>query len=176
MLETGAGAGNHGEGLNPGAEQSAAALAKRLQQLKLSLVTAESCTGGWLAKQITDIPGSSGWFERGFVTYSNDAKVEMLDVREQTLLDEGAVSAATVNEMAAGALAHSHADLAVAISGVAGPDGGTPEKPVGLVWIAWQRRGEAPQPERFLFSGDREAVRREAVETALRGLIGRLEA
>lgn len=150
-------------------------LGRLLMQRKKSLAVAESCTGGWLAKRITDVPGSSAWFERGFVTYSNDAKVEMLGVREQTLLAEGAVSAATVGEMAEGALAHSHADLAIGISGVAGPEGGTPEKPVGLVWIAWAQRDEAAQPERFQFVGDRAAVRRQAVEMALRGLIGRLE-
>jgi nicotinamide-nucleotide amidase len=139
------------------------------------LATAESCTGGWLAKQVTDVPGSSGWFERGFVTYANAAKVEMLGVREQTLLAHGAVSDATVREMAEGALARSHADVAVAVSGVAGPDGGTPEKPVGLVWIAWALRDEPAQAEQFNFAGNREAVRRQAVDTALRGLIKRLE-
>ncbi len=139
------------------------------------LAAAESCTGGWLAKQLTDVPGSSGWFERGFVTYANAAKAEMLGVHEQTLLEHGAVSAAVVREMAEGALARSHADVAVAISGVAGPDGGTPDKPVGLVWIAWTLRGEPAQAERYQFDGDREAVRRQAVDTALRGLIQRLE-
>jgi nicotinamide-nucleotide amidase len=149
-------------------------LGRLLLRHRNSLTIAESCTGGWLAKLVTDVPGSSGWFERGFVTYSNDAKVEILGVREQTLLDQGAVSAATVCEMAEGALRHSHADLAVAVSGIAGPDGGTPDKPVGLVWIAWARRDEAPQAEQFQYTGDREAVRLQAVETALRGLIGRL--
>lgn len=150
-------------------------LGKLLLGHRQSLATAESCTGGWLAKLVTDVPGSSGWFERGFVTYSNAAKVELLGVREQTLREQGAVSAATVQEMAEGALAHSHADVAVAISGVAGPDGGTADKPVGLVWIAWARRGQATQAEQYRFAGDREAVRLQAAEIALRGLIGRLE-
>jgi nicotinamide-nucleotide amidase len=150
-------------------------LGRLLMRRELSLVTAESCTGGWLAKLVTDVPGSSAWFERGFVTYSNAAKVEMLGVREQTLKEKGAVSADTVREMAEGALAHSHADIAVAVSGIAGPDGGTPDKPVGLVWIAWARREEQAQAEQYQFAGDREAVRLQAAEIALRGLIGRLE-
>jgi nicotinamide-nucleotide amidase len=150
-------------------------LGRLLRRRQKSVAVAESCTGGWLAKLITDVPGSSGWFERGFVTYSNAAKVELLGVREQTLREQGAVSAAAVCEMAEGALAHSHADLAVAVSGIAGPDGGTPEKPVGLVWVAWARREEPAQAEQYRFSGDRETVRLLAVETALRGLIGRLE-
>lgn len=151
------------------------ALSKLLLGRGLSLVTAESCTGGWIAKRITDLPGSSAWFDRGFVTYSNSAKVEMLGVSEQTLCNHGAVSAETVREMAVGALHHSHADVAVAVSGVAGPDGGTTDKPVGLVWLAWCRRDEEPQAERYQFEGDRESVRGQAVEVALRGLIRRLE-
>lgn len=150
-------------------------LSKLLLGRGLSLVTAESCTGGWIAKQMTDLPGSSAWFDRGFVTYSNSAKVEMLGVSEQTLCGHGAVSAETVREMAVGALHHSHADIAVAVSGIAGPDGGTTDKPVGLVWLAWCQRGEAPEPERYLFEGDRESIRLQAVEAALRGLILRLE-
>lgn len=138
------------------------------------LTTAESCTGGWLAKYITDLPGSSAWFERGFVTYSNNAKLEMLGVNEQTLREHGAVSACTVCEMAQGALAHSHAEISVAISGVAGPDGGTTERPVGLVWLAWCSKGESAQAERYQFEGDRESVRQQAVDAALRGLVQRL--
>lgn len=135
------------------------------------LVAAESCTGGWLAKAVTDVPGSSGWFERGFVTYSNAAKVEMLGVDFSTLETCGAVSERTVAEMAAGALARSRADIAVAISGVAGPEGGTPDKPVGTVWLAWARRGHPAVTEHWLYEGGREAVRLQAVFDALRGLI-----
>ena len=115
-------------------------VSKLLHERNLSLVSAESCTGGWLAKQITDLPGSSAIFDRGFVTYSNDAKHEMLGVLETTLESFGAVSEEIVKEMAAGALAHSKADIAVATSGVAGPDGGTEEKPVGMVCFAWMLR------------------------------------
>ncbi len=151
-------------------------LAKLMLGQGLSLVTAESCTGGWIAKMATDLPGSSVWFERGFVTYSNAAKVELLGVSEKTLRDHGAVSVETVREMAEGALRHSHADLAVAVSGIAGPDGGTADKPVGLVWLAWCRKGERAQPEQFQFDGDRESIRQQAAEVALRGLVKRLEA
>jgi nicotinamide-nucleotide amidase len=134
-------------------------------------VTAESCTGGWIAKLITDVPGSSAWFERGFVTYSDIAKQEMLGVRETTLAAHGAVSAATVQEMALGALANSHAQVAVAVSGIAGPDGGSPEKPVGLVWLGWALEHGPAQCRRQVFPGDREAVRRQAVAAALQGLL-----
>jgi nicotinamide-nucleotide amidase len=129
----------------------------------LKLATAESCTGGLVAGAITDIPGSSGWFERGFVTYSNKAKVEMLGVAAATIAAHGAVSEATAREMAAGAIAHSQADLAVAVTGVAGPDGGSAEKPVGMVCFAWARRGGAVGAATRHFPGDREAVRRASV-------------
>ncbi len=152
--------------------QELAALLQRNQQ---SLAVAESCTGGWLAKMLTDLPGSSAWFERGFVTYSNRAKIEMLGVREQTLRQQGAVSGATVCEMAQGALTRSHAHIAAAISGVAGPDGGTVEKPVGLVWIAWTTREHPARAEQFQFDGDRESVRLQAAEAALQGLIQQLK-
>lgn len=131
------------------------------------LTTAESCTGGWLARDLTAVPGSSRWFERGFVTYTNRAKVEMLGVRAATLDQHGAVSEAVVREMAEGALRHSHAQLAVAISGIAGPGGGSEEKPVGTVWLAWAVSGSASLARHQLFSGDREAVRAQAVELAL---------
>lgn len=146
-----------------------------LQRRGLSLAAAESCTGGWVAKLITDVAGSSGWFDRGFVTYSNTAKTDMLGVSEQTLREHGAVSHAVVVEMAEGALARSHADVSVAISGVAGPDGGTPEKPVGMVWLAWARRGDAVDAECHQFEGDRRSVRLQAARTAVQGLIQRLE-
>lgn len=135
------------------------------------LAIAESCTGGWIAQCVTSVPGSSGWFERGFVTYSNEAKQELLGVPPDVIARHGAVSAETVAAMAGGALAHSRADCAVAVSGVAGPDGGTPDKPVGTVWLAWQLAGRAPVMRRFQFGGGREAVRRQAVAAALTGLI-----
>jgi nicotinamide-nucleotide amidase len=141
-----------------------------LEQSRI-LVTAESCTGGWVAKCITDIAGSSAWFDRGFVTYSNRAKQDMLDVAAATLEVHGAVSAATVSEMVRGALAHSRADVAVAVSGIAGPGGGAPDKPVGTVWFAWLVPGGAPRVDRRQFDGDREAVRRQAVARALEGLV-----
>jgi nicotinamide-nucleotide amidase len=136
------------------------------------LMTAESCTGGWIAKICTDLPGSSGWFEQGFVTYSNRAKETMLGVSAETLSEHGAVSEAVVLEMAAGALEHGNGNLAVAISGIAGPGGGTHFKPLGTVWIAWQQKGSAATARRFHFDGDRAAVRFQAVEAALEGLIG----
>jgi nicotinamide-nucleotide amidase len=137
--------------------------AESLRQQGLRLVVAESCTGGWLAKVLTDLPGSSEWFDRGYVTYSNAAKQSMLGVREATLVAHGAVSEQTVAEMSAGALHESGADLALAVSGIAGPGGGSAEKPVGTVCFAWQRRGEEPQVSREHFDGEREAVRRQSV-------------
>jgi len=145
-------------------------LGERLVQHKLMCVTAESCTGGLVAGAITDIAGSSGWFERGFVTYSNEAKMELLGVPEATLAQHGAVSEATARAMAEGAVAHSHADVAVAITGVAGPGGGTPDKPVGMVCFAWSRGVVTTAITRY-FPGDREAVRRAAVAAALEGLL-----
>jgi nicotinamide-nucleotide amidase len=142
-----------------------------LLERKRMLATAESCTGGWVAKCVTDIAGSSAWFDRGFVTYSNRAKQDMLDVAAATLEIHGAVSAATVSEMARGALARSMADVAVAVSGIAGPGGGAPGKPVGTVWFAWLVSGGAPRVDMRQFDGDREAVRRQAVTRALEGLV-----
>ena len=139
------------------------ACAARLQAQGLRLAVAESCTGGWLAKVLTDLPGSSAWFDRGYVTYSNSAKQAMLGVREQTLIDHGAVSLETVAEMSQGVLDHSEADLSLAVSGIAGPGGGSDEKPVGTVCFAWQRRDQAPQVSREHFEGDREAVRQQSV-------------
>jgi nicotinamide-nucleotide amidase len=138
-----------------------------LRAAGLTVVTAESCTGGGIAAALTDVPGSSQWVEGGYVTYSNLAKQRALGVRAGTLDSCGAVSEEVVREMAAGALAASSADLAVAVSGIAGPDGGTPAKPVGLVYIAIQRRGLAAQVERHSFAGDRAAVRRASVGRAL---------
>jgi len=145
-------------------------LGRQLLQREYLLTTAESCTGGWVAKVVTDIAGSSAWFDRGFITYSNDAKMDMLEVPPEVFIEHGAVSEACVKAMAEGALAHSRAQLAVAISGIAGPSGGSVEKPVGTVWMAWAREGEV-LARHFLFSGDREQVRQAAVEQALRGLL-----
>ena len=133
----------------------------------LILTSAESCTGGWVAKVITDIPGSSAWFDRGFVTYTNEAKHQMLGVSWRTLEEQGAVSEATVCEMSQGALAHSGADIALSISGVAGPAGGTAQKPVGTVCFAWSTSAGGTQAQREHFKGDREAVRRQSVVFSL---------
>jgi nicotinamide-nucleotide amidase len=149
------------------AERAGSVLQARLQRVAV----AESCTGGWLAKCLTDIPGSSQWFERGYVTYSNEAKEQALGVAAGVIETFGAVSRPAVEQMATGALHYSGAAVAIAITGVAGPDGGTPEKPVGLVWFARaQRMGELTSVQER-FSGDREAVRRAAVATALRLII-----
>jgi len=149
-------------------------LGERLASRGERLCTAESCTGGWIGQAVTSVSGSSAWFDSGFVTYSNEAKMKMLGVKAGTLDRYGAVSAETVREMAAGALAGSRADWAVAVSGVAGPDGGTADKPVGLVWLAWMRRGSEPQTRRFLFDGDRDTVRLKSVEAAVEGLLDRI--
>ncbi|TAK38116.1 MAG: CinA family protein [Lysobacteraceae bacterium] len=147
---------------------------ERLREARLTLVTAESCTGGWIAKVVTDIAGSSDWFDCGMATYSYEAKQAMLGVRPETLEYHGAVSRETVLEMVAGALVHSGAGIAVAVTGIAGPTGGTREKPVGTVWIAWKRRGGYPLAEVFHFDGDREAVRRQTVAAGLAGLLERM--
>lgn len=152
-----------------------AALAKNTPPTPL-IVSAESCTGGWAAQVITHTAGSSAWFERGFVTYSNQAKIDMLGVRTETLEKFGAVSQETAAEMATGALKNSNALFSLAITGIAGPTGGSPGKPVGTVCFAWCRVGEKVVTETALFAGDREAVRRQAVVHALRGLLQRLDA
>lgn len=148
----------------------AARVGGALQQTHLMLATAESCTGGWVARALTSVPGSSNWFERGFVTYSNAAKSEMLGVPADVLEQHGAVSEPTVRAMAQGALINSRAQVAVAITGIAGPSGGTPDKPVGTVWFAWARTGHDMRAERHQLDGDREAVRRQSVAIALEGL------
>jgi len=150
-------------------------LGRLLLMNNLMLATAESCTGGGLAEMITRIPGSSAWFERGFVTYSNNAKQEMLGVDHDTLNKHGAVSEQTACAMVEGALAHSHAQVSVAITGIAGPDGGTEEKPVGTVCLAWQREGQQIQSVSVLFEGDRQQVRQQACLIALQGLVDLLE-
>ena len=141
-----------------------------LQQHRL-LAVAESCTGGWVAKCLTDIAGSSQWFDRGFVSYSNAAKQAMLGVSGDTLETAGAVSEQTVREMAAGALENSLATVALAISGIAGPNGAMPDKPVGTVCFAWVMAGSEVIAETRHFEGDREAVRRQSVGFALQGLL-----
>ena len=134
------------------------------------LATAESCTGGWVAQAITAIAGSSDWFDRGFVTYSNEAKQEMLGVRAETLKRHGAVSEETAREMAQGALSRSKATLALAVTGIAGPAGGTPAKPVGTVCFAWASR-QSTRAETLRFAGDRESVRQQSVIHALEGVL-----
>jgi nicotinamide-nucleotide amidase len=143
------------------------------RQHRLLVATAESCTGGWAAQVITHTAGSSGWFERGFVTYANDAKVQMLGVDPTTLEKYGAVSVETAKEMASGALRNSNAMISLAITGIAGPTGGSPDKPVGTICFAWCLRDRQPEAERRHFAGDREAIRRTAVVHALAGLIER---
>jgi nicotinamide-nucleotide amidase len=149
----------------------AESLGEHLRALHDHLVTAESCTGGWIAKTVTDIAGSSDWFDCGLAAYSYEAKQALLGVRSQTLETHGAVSRETVIEMVSGALVTSGASVAVAVTGIAGPGGGTEDKPVGTVWIAWKRRGGYPRAELFHFDGDdRDGVRRRTVAAALRGL------
>jgi nicotinamide-nucleotide amidase len=138
------------------------------------LVTAESCTGGGVAHAITEVVGSSSWFERGFITYSNLSKQQMLGVSEATLQRHGAVSEATVREMAAGALSNSVAQVALAVSGIAGPDGGSAEKPVGTVWFAWGIKSGETHSQRHHIEGDRAEVRAQAVNIALQGVINLL--
>jgi len=151
----------------------AARVGARLKDRGVKLTAAESCTGGWVAQAVTSVSGSSDWFERGFVTYSNEAKREMLDVRAETLDRFGAVSEETAREMALGALAASRAQVAVAITGVAGPTGGTPAKPVGMVCLAWASQDGGVDTVTKHFRGDREAVRRQSVVCALEGVLAR---
>lgn len=143
----------------------------KLKHKGWTLVTAESCTGGMIAAAITDKAGSSTVFERGFITYSNDAKIENLSVSPSTIKAHGAVSAETAKEMAAGALKHSHADVAVSITGIAGPDGGTTEKPVGLVYTGYAIKGHPTQAHKHLFTGNRQEIRQQAVTKSVKDLI-----
>ena len=149
-------------------------LALELTARGWKMATAESCTGGWIAKCCTDLAGSSAWFDRGFVTYSDAAKKDALGVDARILQEAGAVSRAVALQMAEGARRRAGADIAVAVTGIAGPDGGTLDKPVGTVWFAWSRRDHAPDAEVVCLRGDRDAVRRQTVVHALRGLIERL--
>ena len=146
-------------------------VASVLSSVEMDLATAESCTGGWVAKVLTDVPGSSIYFDRGFVTYSNQSKHDMLGVGEEPLLLHGAVSEAIVSEMAQGALELSTASMSLAVSGIAGPTGGTENKPVGTVCFAWMIRGDVPISETVYYKGDRDSVRRQAVMHCLEGVI-----
>ena len=157
-------------------EDLAKRVARALKSSNGMLVTAESCTGGWVAQVLTAIPGSSAWFERGFVTYSNEAKRESLGVSPGTLARHGAVSEETASEMAQGALAHSRGNIALSVTGVAGPSGGTRLKPVGTVCFAWARAGGQVRAETRHFSGERESVRRQSVVRALEGVLEALDA
>jgi len=156
-------------------EETLDALARRLGAVLAArgwrVACAESCTGGGICEAITRVPGSSAWFDRGFVTYTNAAKHDQLGVPEGTLEHHGAVSLATVEAMATGALTHSAADIAVAVTGIAGPEGGTPNKPVGTVWLGWACRGYPPEARCAHFEGGRAAVREQSVRAALEGLI-----
>lgn len=142
-----------------------------LERKGLLIATAESCTGGWIGEVLTAIPGSSNWFERGFITYSNLAKREMLGVNPDILKEYGAVSLETAREMALGALRHSRAQVSLAVTGIAGPGGGSSDKPVGTVCFAWALKGGKLDTSRRHFEGDREAVRRQSVTTALEGVL-----
>jgi nicotinamide-nucleotide amidase len=152
----------------------AAQVGGALKSHGLMLATAESCTGGGVAQAITEVAGSSAWFERGFVTYSDLSKQQMLGVRETTLKQHGAVSELTVREMVAGALQHSGAQVALAVSGIAGPDGGTPDKPVGTVWFAWGIKHGETRVQRHQLGGNRAEVRAQSVRIALQGIINML--
>src|ERR1039458_201222 len=149
----------------------ATSVGAKLRAKGLMLTTAESCTGGWVAQVVTTIAGSSDWFERGFVTYSDAAKQEMLGVSARTLAAHGAASEQTAREMAIGALAHSRAQVALAITGIAGPSGGSADKPVGMVCFAWALKSGAVSAETRQFTGDRESVRRQSVIAALQGVL-----
>jgi nicotinamide-nucleotide amidase len=158
----------------PELKRLAARLGRRLAPAGHTLTTAESCTGGWISKVVTDVSGSSQWFNEGFVTYSNESKHERLGVPKSVLRKHGAVSEATARAMATGALRRADADLAVAVTGIAGPAGAAPGKPVGTVWLAWARKSGrrvhvAVQLRHF--RGDRDAVRRKTVRAALLGLM-----
>lgn len=161
--------------MNSELEELSEQLGARLLERGEWLVTAESCTGGWVAQTVTAIAGSSGWFDRGFVTYSNAAKRDMLGVPETTLDRHGAVSEATARAMAIGALEHSRGDWSVAITGIAGPSGGTPDKPVGTVCFAWAWRAGGCEAQTCHFPGGRTEVRALSVRHALRGLLVRLQ-
>jgi nicotinamide-nucleotide amidase len=152
-------------------DELATKVGEKLKSEGVMLATAESCTGGWAAQAVTAIAGSSDWFERGFVTYSNDAKKDMLGIEQRTLDEPGAVSEEIAREMALGALARSKAGVSLAVTGVAGPTGGSDAKPVGMVCFAWARKSGDVRSETRRFAGDREAVRRQSVIRALEGVL-----
>ena len=154
--------------------QLAIRVGNKLRDARIMLATAESCTGGMVAAAITDISGSSGWFERGFVTYSNQAKTEMIGVPAELIEKHGAVSEPVARAMAEGALRNSRAQISLAITGVAGPGGGTPEKPVGMVSFGWSNRLHT-SVETLVFKGDREQIRVQAATHALRGLLALID-
>jgi len=157
--------------MNPTLFDLAQQVGEGLKQKNLMLVTAESCTGGQVAEIITTVAGSSNWFERGFVTYSNIAKQEMLGIPAKIINSEGAVSEHTVCAMAEGALKYSHANISLAITGIAGPEGGTLEKPVGTVWFAWAGHHFSTNAKQYVLAGDRINIRTQAVMVALTELI-----
>jgi nicotinamide-nucleotide amidase len=146
-------------------------LGLQLKKMGWQLAVSESCTGGGLAQAVTAVPAASSWFDRGFVTYSNAAKIELLGVHQETLEKYGAVSEQTAQEMVSGALRNSHADIAISITGIAGPTGGTPEKPVGTVWFALAKKGENPQARLANFQGNRHAIQQSAITFALTWLL-----
>jgi nicotinamide-nucleotide amidase len=152
-------------------QQLSRRIGEQLKKRQATVTAAESCTGGWIAKVFTDISGSSAWFERGFVTYSNEAKQQMVGVQDTILQQHGAVSEQTVREMATGAAKAAAAEYAIAVSGIAGPDGGTPDKPVGTVWFAIAGPEGRVLAQRQIFAGDRDAVRRQSVVWALQTLL-----
>ena len=152
-------------------QQLSRRIGEQLKKRQATVTAAESCTGGWIAKVFTDINGSSAWFERGFVTYSNEAKQQMVGVQDTTLQQYGAVSEQTVREMATGAAKAAAAEYAIAVSGIAGPEGGTPDKPVGTVWFAIAGPEGRVLAQRQIFAGDRDAVRRQSVAWALQTLL-----
>jgi nicotinamide-nucleotide amidase len=160
---------------NRALEALAGRVGEALKARNLLISTAESCTGGWIGEVLTAIAGSSNYYERGFITYSNESKQEVLGVPEQTITQHGAVSEETVRAMAAGAIARSRAQVALSVSGVAGPGGGSAHNPVGTVCFGWAVRDGAPQSARRRFDGDRESVRRQSVAFALQGLLERIE-
>ena len=157
------------------ATNQAEQLAEMFLKTSSKLVTAESCTGGGLAEILTRVPGSSSWFERGFITYSNESKYEMLSVPLETLEQHGAVSEETASAMAKGAVQNSRADYGVAITGIAGPDGGTEDKPVGTVCFAWYQRNAGGNTARICFDGDRLGIREQACMLAMQGLLDLLQ-
>ncbi len=156
-------------------EESNRLLAKQLgvclQAMSLKLATAESCSGGWVAKTITDLPGSSAWFEAAIVCYSNESKHDLLGVSKAIIDEFGAVSGDTVLAMTDGVFDHTSADVVVSVSGIAGPDGGSDDKPVGTIWLCWGKRDKSSYTNKFHFAGDREAVRLQAVEAALNSVM-----